>query len=164
MTVIFVAACFVSASYGQSIVERAKKDELAFIPKNDPAMEKAFRTAQERLDDFLLLAQKPSDTLKGFSLKVGISQGDDVEYFWIQKFEQNGNEFAGFIANTPRLVKRVRQGQRYEFKRSEIVDWTYTDPKKNRMYGNFTACVLLKKDSPSQVAEFKKQYGLECDL
>jgi uncharacterized protein YegJ (DUF2314 family) len=94
---------------------------------------------------------------------VGISEADDVEYFWITDFGEEGDGFRGVITNTPRLVKRVESGQVYRFKRSEIVDWVYRDSQKNKMYGNFTACALLSREAPAQAAEFRKQYGLDCD-
>jgi len=132
----------------QSVVDRAKQDELTFVPKGDPAMERAFRKARATLDDFLQLAKDPPEHLRGFALKVGIAEGDDVEYFWINGFSRTGEKFSGLINNNPRIVRRVRLGQNYEFKRSDIVDWLYVDSEKRKMHGNFTACALLTREPP----------------
>ncbi|MGH8105051.1 MAG: DUF2314 domain-containing protein [Arenimonas sp.] len=48
-----------------------------------------------------------------------------------------------------------------EFKKDEIVDWTYT--KDGKMIGNFTACVLLKHEPEASRKEFQDAYGLECE-
>jgi uncharacterized protein YegJ (DUF2314 family) len=149
---------------GQTTLDKAKNDELAFVPKNDPAMARAFDKARATLDQFLRLLRDAPLQVQSPAVKVGIADGDQTEFFWIAKLEQNGERFSGLITNQPRLVKTVRTGQRYEFARSQIVDWMYVDARSNKMMGNYTACALLTREPPDQAAAFKRQYGLDCDV
>jgi len=127
-------------------------------------MARAFTKARASLDDFLALAQAPPPNTETFALKVAVSDSKDTEYFWISPFSYDDSVFRGRLSNTPRLVTNVSEGQEISFKKSEIVDWMYIDTAKRRMYGNFTACALLTKETPENAADFRRHYGLECDL
>ena len=82
-----------------------------------------------------------------------------VEYFWITPFTNNGSQFAGEINNTPRVVHSVKLGQTAQ---SDIVDRLYIE--NGMMRGNYTACALLKSAPKNEAEEFKKTFGLNCDL
>jgi uncharacterized protein YegJ (DUF2314 family) len=154
------------ADFAQAQVRsaRAKTDE-AGAPKIDPAMEIAFSKARASLDQFLELARIPPAHLRGFSLKVSITEEPDIiEYFWINDFSQNGDSFSGKINNRPVLVKRVRAGRAHQFQRADIVDWTYIDTETRTVHGNFTACALLAKKPVDLAAELRQKFGLTCDI
>ncbi len=153
-----------AGALGQTTVEKAQRDELAFVPKDDPTMARALDKARSSLDQFLELLRAAPPHVQSPAVKVGISAGDQVEYFWIAKVVQSGAKFLGLITNQPRVVKTVRMGQSYEFGRSQIVDWMYVDARTNKMIGNYTACALLTREPPDQAAAFKRQYGLDCDI
>jgi uncharacterized protein YegJ (DUF2314 family) len=55
----------------------------------------------------------------------------------------------------------VKLGQAIAFKRCDVVDWLYRE--NGKMFGNVTACALLKHVPPSEVNAFKREYGLNCD-
>jgi len=154
---------FFSDSYsGGTFVERAKRDEISKVAKDDPHMAAAFRKARDTLPEFLALARAPRPTVDHLAVKVGIpTDGDGKEYFWISPFEPRGGKYSGRINNTPRAAKTVKFGQVIEFSQDEIVDWLYAE--NGKMIGNFTACALLKREPPDQVEAMKKQYGLSCD-
>jgi len=71
----------------------------------------------------------------------------------------NGSQFSGEINNTPRVVHSVKLGQTAQ---SDIVDWLYIE--NGMMRGNYTACALLKSAPKNEAEEFKKTFGLNCDL
>ena len=97
-------------------LDRAKRDGIAYVEKNDAEMAAAMRKARESLPEFLELAQAPRPTMRGFAVKVAVSETDHTEFFWITPFEQRNNQFTGQINNTPRLVKKVKLGQTIEFR------------------------------------------------
>jgi uncharacterized protein YegJ (DUF2314 family) len=160
-----LAALFVAASpvLAQSVVDRAKADELVFMRDEEPAMQRAFEKARATLDDFLQKAKSPPAGTANYSLKIGIRQGKDVEYFWVGNFTQTESGFSGTINNEPRMVKSVKFGQQYAFPRAHIVDWTYVDRNERRMVGNFTVCALLTKESAAEAEATKKRFGLRCE-
>lgn len=161
VTALFL--CFAGPAVSQSVVERAKADELVFMKDEEPAMQRAFEQARATLDEFLKKAKDPPPGTTSYSLKVGIREGKDVEYFWAGSFVQTDSGFTGTINNEPRMVKRVRFGQQYSFPREHIVDWTYIDRNERRMVGNFTICALLTKESPQEAEATKKRFGLRCE-
>ena len=159
-----IAAIHAGALHAQTRGARAASEESE-APKIDPVMQRAFSTARASLDEFLQLARIPPPHLRGFALKVGVQEGDDVvEYFWINDFIQSGETFSGKINNRPLLVKRVRAGQNYQFQRADIVDWTYIDMETRTVHGNFTACALLSRKPADVASELRQKFGLACDL
>jgi uncharacterized protein YegJ (DUF2314 family) len=160
---ILVAVVIVMKPGRWGAVDRAESDAVTFVSDDDPAMSAAFRKAQTTLDSFLELAASPPPNTDSFAVKVGISQGEQTEYFWISPFERTDTSFSGRINNSPRVIASVKEGEEIRFKRSDIVDWTYESTAEGRMYGNFTACALLSHESEEEAAEFKAHYGLDCE-
>jgi len=164
LAVLMVAVIPAGLLHAQSRADRAKPAE-SHAPKVDPAMERAFKMARASLDQFLELARIPPPHLRGFALKVGVHEGDDiVEYFWINDFIQSEDTFSGKINNRPLLVKRVRAGQDHKFQRADIVDWTYIDMETRTVHGNFTACALLARKPADIAAELRQKLGLDCNI
>ena len=146
---------------GGTLMDKARRDQVVLIEKDDPDMAAAFRKARETLPEFLALANAPQSTATKLAVKIAIPAGDGNEYFWLTQFAPRGDKYAGRINNTPRAAKQVKFGQVVEFAEAEIVDWLYMEGGKMR--GNFTACAMLKREPPDQLEAMKKQYGLSCD-
>jgi len=160
-TVIALLAASIVPAAAEGILEKAKRDEVALVPRDDPEMAEAMRKARDALPGFLALARAPRSSMSGFAVKVAVrGPGTDNEYFWIASFKEQDGRFTGRINNTPRMVRSVKAGQTFAFTEDEIVDWLYLD--NGKMKGNYTACVLLKRE-PGQAEAFKKQFGLECE-
>lgn len=158
-------ACIAVPELGaKDLVEKSRRDEIVRMSDDDPAMAQAFRKAKATLDQFLKIAASPPPNATSFAVKIAISDDKETEYFWILPFTRTGESFKGKLNNTPHLVRHVSEGQEIQFKKSEIVDWTYVDRSARRTYGNFTACALLTQEAPEEAAKFRKHYGLECDL
>jgi uncharacterized protein YegJ (DUF2314 family) len=145
----------------QTAIDRAERDELFYVPDDDPQMAIAMRKARATLPEFLALARAAKPPTEGFSVKIGIRDGSGAEYFWIFPFEEKNGRVTGKINNTPRSTRKVKMGQAIEFTHGEIVDWLYFEDGK--MKGNYTACALLKREPKQQAEAFKQRFGLECD-
>lgn len=158
--ILFFAVQIVNA---QPLTERAMNDELAFMQDEEPAMRKAFQAARATLDEFLEKAKTPPPGTSSYAVKIGIKEGRNTEYFWVNELATSGDEFTGKINNEPRMLKSVKFAQTYKFSKSQIVDWTYLDRPNRKMAGNFTACALLSKESPADAEAMKKRYGLNCE-
>lgn len=157
----FAASSF--AAEAKSISERAAQDETVDMSEEEPAMRQAMAKARATLDEFLAKAHNPVSHTHGYALKVAVTDGGNTEYFWVSAFSATDKQFRGVLNNEPRLVKKYQYGETITFERKQIVDWTYSDTNKRRMYGNYTACALLTKEPPEEAAQFKKEYGLQCD-
>jgi uncharacterized protein YegJ (DUF2314 family) len=116
LTAFFASFALVSLSTAQTVVDRARADELVFMSDNDPAMRQAFARARATVDEFLSKAKEPAPGTVHYAVKVGVREGKDTEYFWVGDFtEDTSGMFSGRIDNEPRLVKKVKEGQRYTF-------------------------------------------------
>ena len=152
---------FVGVASAETLLHRAKRDQIVRVRPGDPDMAAAILKARDSLPEFLRLVTDPRPTTTGFAVKIAIPAGKNKEFFWISPFEQRDGKFTGRINNTPRTAKTVKLGQVIEFREDEIVDWLYRED--DRMHGNFTACALLKRQPRRQAEAVKKSYGLSCD-
>jgi uncharacterized protein YegJ (DUF2314 family) len=165
---IALAACLCcgapfAAAAAESMSEKAAQDRLVYMADAEPAMRAAFDKAYASLDDFIAKARQAAGGAGTFAVKVGIRDGRDTEYMWLNELHFSGDRLSGRINNQPRMVGSVEYGQTYDFSREQVVDWTYRDEKSGRMMGNFTACALLTKEPAARADAFKRQYGLVCE-
>ncbi len=158
---LFLSFTACSSANDKSIAERADKDEIVMVADDDADMDIAFARAKEGLDQFLSAWNSQPPGTAGYSVKVGVKEGETTEYFWISAIREESGSFFGVVSNTPQLVSNVTEGEEIQFKKVDIVDWTYT--KDGKMVGNFTACAMLKKESEASRREFRDAYGLECE-
>ncbi|HEY0661385.1 MAG TPA: DUF2314 domain-containing protein [Lysobacter sp.] len=149
-----------STACGQSVVDRAERDELYFAAQDDPDMKEAFQQARRGLDDFLATWRNPPAGVADFSVKVGVTEGENTEYFWISPFREESGAFVGIVNNSPQLVSSVDLGGEITFAKGQIVDWLYND--QGKMVGNYTACAMLKNESESERRAFEQRFGLRC--
>jgi len=143
-------------------LQRADRDELAFMADEHPDMREAMRRARATPKEFLALADAPRKGTDVFAIKVAIREKHTTEYFWISDFTNRDGAFSGRVDNTPRLVKRVRQDDVITFAESQIVDWMYREGGK--LKGNYTGCALLKQEKKRDAEAFKRRFGLTCDF
>jgi uncharacterized protein YegJ (DUF2314 family) len=162
-----VAVAAASAGAGtasaQTLVEKASKDDVEWVAKESPAMKAAFQRARDSLPEFLALIRSKPTGISDPSLKVAVTDGGAVEYFWVGAIEVTSAGFTGVLNNQPRVVFKHRMGDRFSFARDQVVDWMYYRDGGRRMVGNFTACAILSGRPQKEVDEFKLRYGLSCD-
>jgi uncharacterized protein YegJ (DUF2314 family) len=149
---------WVTPASAQSIMEKAKRDETISIRSDDANMREAVALAKSGLQTFLTLAQSPRPDMSDFAVKVEVPSAR--EFLWLAPFKPHGSDFIGQVANTPRNVANLKFGDRLLFKRDDIVDWKYHEGAV--MKGNYTGCVLLRRETPAQQELFRQRYGLDC--
>jgi uncharacterized protein YegJ (DUF2314 family) len=152
----------VAGACTQLMPERAPNEAMTNMQGEEPALRRAAEKAQATLDDFLVKAKQLPAGTSAYALRVGVQEGRDTEYFWVEEFTWSDGAFTARINNEPRLVKSVRLGQIHPFSRSQVVDWKYLDEKSGKTFGNFTACALLSKEPPAKAEEIKRRDGLDC--
>jgi uncharacterized protein YegJ (DUF2314 family) len=162
-SVLLSLSLIAQCACGDSISERAAQDKVESVAADDPAMLKAFEKARRTLSEFLIKAKAPQANSSSYSVKVRITSGSDVEYFWVSPFSNVADNFSGTLANDGELVTAYRAGREIQFSQADIVDWLYRDDARGIMHGNFTACALLTHEDPIEAEEFRKEYGLQCD-
>jgi uncharacterized protein YegJ (DUF2314 family) len=158
---IWLALLAMEQASAQTVLERAKRDEVANVPDSDPDMQLAFKRARERRSEFLALVRVKRPTIEMMAVKIAVHDGDDIEYFWLTPVRVEGDHFVAVIDNTPQLVHNVGLGQSIAFQENEVVDWFYVE--NGKMIGNFTACAMLKREPADQAEDFKREVGLTCE-
>ena len=131
----------------------AAEDKIINVPNSDQAMIAAIAHAQDTLDTFLALVDRPPAGIESFALKVAITDNVQTEHFWITPFHREGDAFAGTIGNTPMLVSNVTEGQEYRFPRADISDWGYMQDGK--LHGYFTLRALLPYMAEAEAAQYR---------
>lgn len=127
-------------------------DHIVTVDANDAEMNAAMTRARATIEPVLQKLEEGSvDT---FSVKVGIQDGGQVEYFWLNNIDFQDGIFTGTIDNAPERVHNVKLGQKITVKKGDIADWLYR--KNGKMYGNYTLRVLLKKMPPDEAAKYRK--------
>ncbi len=161
-TIAAALAILAALACTQSIPVREQDIEAARLQGEALAMRQAAEKAQATLDDFLVKAKQPPAGTKCYAVRVGIREGRDTEYFWLDEFSWSDGTFMGRINDEPRLVKSIKSGQIYKFSRFDIVDWMYIDETSGRTFGNFTARALSGKEPPAKADELKRRNDLGC--
>src|SRR4051812_13372640 len=132
---------------------------------DEPVMHRAIRRARAELADFLELAESPKSHQARFAVRVGLLERNEGEYIWITDFRQDDTGlFAGTVAGKIFMQSRFRQGDHFTFVRGDIVDWTYTDTRKGRVYGAYTECALLTLAPEQVAAKIRKDNKLDCEF
>jgi uncharacterized protein YegJ (DUF2314 family) len=149
-------------SDGQSVVQKAERDELVYLALNDAVMSVAIQSARDSLPGFLALAKQPAPEMKGFSVKIALIGDGGPEFFWMHPFAHIGARFIGQIGNMPRTVEGLKMGDTIAFARRDIVDWMYMDA--GVMRGNYSARAILRSALPQDRQAFKRRFGLDFDF
>lgn len=140
--------------------QKRDENEIVLVGEKDAEMVAAIRQARAGLDEFLKLAEKPPTEVSGLKLKVMVRDPNGTEHFWVSPFRLVGGRFEGILANEPRVVRSMRNGQVVGFARDEISDWGYV--RNGRQVGSFTVCVLMKKIPKEQADYYRKNHGFDC--
>jgi uncharacterized protein YegJ (DUF2314 family) len=150
------------AAQAQPVYETGQRGGVINVPTDDREMAAAMEKGRATLPEFLALAASPKRGQRNFAVKVGFRgpQGRN-EFFWVTPFTLKGDRVSGTLSNTPVYATQLREGQTVSFGRDEIVDWSYLDNAE--MHGHYTTCVILRRSSDADRAQFRKQMGLSCD-
>jgi uncharacterized protein YegJ (DUF2314 family) len=145
-TLLFTNIAFVGCS------KSAKADKTIGIKEDDAEMNAAIAKARETLPRFWEASDHPGQNT-AFCLKVKITEGKEVEHFWMEKVEKKDGKIFGDIGNDPEFVHNVKLGDHIEIPEADISDWLYMHDGK--MVGNYTIRVLFKHMSADEVAKYK---------
>jgi uncharacterized protein YegJ (DUF2314 family) len=160
LSVPLVALLMLAVVVPAGFAQKRDENEIVLVGEKDPEMVAAIQQARAELDGFLRLAEKPPAAVSGLKLKVMVRDQNGTEHFWVSPFRVVGERFEGTLANEPRIVRSVRNGQRIGFAREEISDWGYV--RNGRQVGSFTVGVLMKKVPKEQAEYYRKNHGFDC--
>lgn len=129
-------------------------DPVVFFSNDDPEMNKAINKARASVDSFIAALKSPKKGQVSFSVKMRVTDGDQVEHMWVTDVSYDGAKFNGKMGNEPVNVKTVKLNQKVSVKPAEISDWMYIDNQK--LVGGETIRVMRNKLSPKERVDFDK--------
>jgi uncharacterized protein YegJ (DUF2314 family) len=109
--------------------------EIVFIADDDPDLQKAEAEARKRWPEFAKAYQ--AKTGKDFVVKGRISEGENVEYMWVNVTSIEGDTVKGTLDNEPVGLKGMKVGQAVEVKVTDVDDWLYIGAD-NKPVGGYT--------------------------
>lgn len=127
------------------------KERTVQVPEDDPEMNAAIAKARATIDRFWTAWELKPPGTENFSLKVAITDGDQVEHFLTSNIEKKDGKVFADIANEPQFVSTVTFGQRIEVPEADISDWMFW--RNGKVVGGETLRVLLKRMSPEEQRE-----------
>ncbi len=156
--VIFILSFLIS----QNVlgIER-DENEIVWADEKDPVMVEAIKEARATLDTFLRKYKSNIPNVTSYKLKVMLTDENGTEHFWVTPFRPaKSGGFEGVLANEPRIVRNVKQGEMIQFTRSIVSDWGYVE--NGKQFGSFTVCALFRTMPKEQVTYYKKNHGFQC--
>lgn len=135
--------------------EPAHDDKTILVGEDDPEMNAAIAKARASLTTFWTALELQPPGTESFSLKVAITDGDQVEHFLTRNVERKDGKIFAEIDNAPQFVSNVAFGQRIEVPEADISDWMFW--RNGKVVGGETLRVLLKRMTPEE----KKEAGVD---
>ena len=142
---------------GAAAALSAIDDRVIGVAKDDVEMNKAMAEARAHLPHFWQVMAEAKNGEEDFSIKVRITDGKDVEYFWCTELKLEKGVVTAEVGNEPEHVKTVKEGQRIPVKEADIVDWLYL--KNDKMIGNYTSRPLMKSMTKEELEYLKGTLG-----
>ena len=158
------SAALLSAAFCSGSALASDPTPVPRVPTGDPAMAAAFAHAAAGLDGFFAQWRDPAPGVKGFSVKIGLTDSagapgyaivrpagsatGPVEWFWTRDLRAEGTGFSAQIANDPEDLHNVSIGETIPFTRQDIGDWMYLE--NGKIIGNATACPALAHASAEE--------------
>ncbi|WP_143306905.1 YegJ family protein [Chitinophaga vietnamensis] len=132
------------------------------VANENERMRRAFEKAGTTLWYFKASVATPQPGQNNFSAKIRITDGDTVEYIWLNdpSFDDEGNLY-GIVGNTPQYVQTVKQGQQIGVDPTLIADWMIVE--NNRLIGGYTTRAIWDGMSTPEKASLAKQLHFFID-
>ena len=122
-------------------------DPIIYAESEDPELEKAKQEALSNLDYFIESFQSnPTDTIMEYYVKMDFIDNGEHEHMWVFVSKYENEEFSGYLANEPEIVKNLKNGQPLEVTKEQIEDWVILDTRTGKKEGDYSSKVLLNQD------------------
>ena len=131
----------------------AKRDK-GYVEDSEPEMAAAIAKAQATLPQFWQAFDKRERGESNFVLVVRITDKGRIEHFHTTDFERRDGKAMVTIRNAPKIMARVKLGDRIEIPEADITDWHYM--RDGKYVGMFTMKPRFKLMPADQVEAFKK--------
>lgn len=137
-----------------------KKDSnVKMVSSKDADMEKAILEAKKTMKDFIVALGKNDKQNYNFSVKIEFTDFGNTEHIWVDNLLYEGGILFGNIANTPKKIKDLKQGQKIKVEMEKATDWMYL--RNDILQGGYTIRAIRNKMSAAEKAAFDKNLGFK---
>jgi len=137
-----------------AVLTACAKPDKGYVEDSDPEMAAAIYRAQATLPQFWQVFDQQPRGESNFVLVVRITDKGRIEHFHTTEFERSGGKTMVTISHTPKIVGKVKLGDRVEIPEADITDWHYMCGGK--YFGMYTMKPRFKHMPTDQVEAFKK--------
>ena len=137
--------------------DAVEEDRVVRVDADDPEMNAAIQSARATLPEFLRRLQSPPKSQEAVSLKVRLTEGDQVEHVWLSDVQLDGTDFVGRIANDVVYLSHRSIGDQVRVNQDDISDWMAID--NGRLVGGTTIRLLRNRMPSSEQAKFDEGIG-----
>ena len=126
-------------------VQVVEKDEAPPVPikEKDPRMAAAIAEARATVRQFIAALTNPTPSQSAFSVKVAVTDGDQVEHIWLAPVRYENGKFSGRVTQAPLKVTTVGFGDELDVAANALSDWMYADEAlEQQLVGGYTVRVL----------------------
>jgi uncharacterized protein YegJ (DUF2314 family) len=131
----------------------AADDPVVHFSEDDPVMNAAIAKARDSLPTFWAKFKAPAANEDGFTLKLGISDGNYTEHFWCADIVGDATKATCVINNEPAQVFTVKFGERVDVDPAIISDWMYL--RDGLIVGGETVRVIVDQMPEDEAADLR---------
>ncbi len=163
-TVLVLVACLLFCGCdqkGEKIVKRPGLSDVAQTKRNDPKMAEAIELARATSGEFLAALKSPGPAQSGFSIKVKVVEGNEIEHIWLNHVTFDGEKLHGSINNVPLKLQKTKFGDAVVVAPQELSDWMFLEGRSLR--GGYTLRVVRNGLNESERADFDRKLPFKID-
>lgn len=142
----------VQSDTGAIVIERSGAADMVLTDNSADEMAAAIQRAKDTFAHYLDRQKQEGLRYDSFAVNVALPTKDGgFENIWVRNIKPAGSRYSGTLANHPYNLRGDKSiGDRVQFSKSSVVDWTYSD--MGRMRGHFTTRLLIQR-MPKEKAE-----------
>lgn len=142
---------------------KAKKDEAnkksMQLKENDVAVKEAIKEAQKGITGFYDLFEKQDPKNYNYSVKMAFKDFKQTEHIWLDNLKYENGTLYGFVANSPKHVPHIKNGDKIPIEGDKIVDWMYL--RNDYLQGGYTIKAIRANMSAEQKKAFDAKIGFK---
>lgn len=145
----------------KTFLRRSGNPDVYQVKGDDPQLIQAIEKAKHTLKYFkdCLVSPKPYQTY--FSIKTKLTDGNHIEYIWLDAAEISENVIYGIVNNVPANLKNIELGKKIGVSENEITDWLIIE--NNRLIGGYTIRAIRDKMSRPHRELFESTINFKID-
>ena len=156
--VFAVLICFSSCKDAAIKKEAANKKSMQ-LAENDKVVKEAIKEAKKGISGFYKVFDEQDPKNYNYSIKMAFNDFKKTEHIWLDNLKYENGTLYGFVANSPKHVPHIKNGDKIPIEGDKIVDWMYL--RNDYLQGGYTIKALRKNMTAKQKKAFDTKVGFK---